>query len=314
MRSGIITIITIAMAIVLFEACGNTKSKTNEDQSDKEQREEYTAVLTDYIVSGDPIFVFYANLDGQAQVLVVNDNGEKHLEELRNPESFGNTFSIVCAGNSISQEELTTYMADTLVSFEKVANNKDFSAKIKQMLYEEFEYEIIELELPFRIDYETLDIMSDNVISIPDSHYRLFIKTEGKYKDIEKEYSMQSPGMNKYRHETELGFLGKLVEDEPGFDLYIISEMPFIRKFDAEGAPITFKLVSIDKNGNTISSITFAREFSAADNYLVEGEIFEDLVISLNTKYFEDGGGDPYIEEPEFYHVTNNGKIEKDEL
>lgn len=315
MKNRIILILSIVQVVFFLSACGSsTSSKSDAESNSDEQSEEYTAVLTDYIVSGDPIFVFYANLDGYPQTLVVNDNGEKNIEELRNPSNFGKTYKLVCAGNSISQEELTTYLADTLVSFEKVTEDKGFSAKVKTLLYEVFSYEIIELELPFKIDYETLDILSDNVISIPDSNYRLFIKTEGKYTNIEKEYGMESPDMNKYRHETELGFLGKLVEDEPGFDLYIISEMPFIRKFDAEGAPMTFKLVSIDKNGNVISSITFAREFSAADNYLVEGEIFEDLVISLNTKHFEDGGGNPYIEEPEFYHVTNKGKIEKDEL
>lgn len=315
MKNKFLLIFAFLPLLVVVSACGSgNKNKEVESNSKEQLNEEYTAVLTDYIVSGDPIFVFYANLDGLEQILVVNDNGESNLEELRNPSNFGKTYKLICGGSSISQEELTTHLADSIISFEKVADDKEFSAKVKKTLYEEFSYEIIELELPFKVDYETLDIMSDNVISIPDSNYRLFIQTEGKYTNIEKEYGMESPDMNKYRHETELGFLGKLVEDEPGFDLYIISEMPFIRKFDAEGAPLVFKLVSIDENGNVISSITFAREFSAADNYLVEGEIFEDLVISLNTKYFEDGGGDPYIEEPEFYHVTNKGKIVKDEL
>jgi hypothetical protein len=315
MKNRFLLIFTFIPLFVILSACASSnKNKEVESNSEEQLNEEYTAVLTDYIVSGDPIFVFYANLDDYEQILVVNDNGENDLEELRNPSNFGKTYKLVCGGNSISQEELTTYLADSIVSFEKIADNKEFSAKVKKTLYEEFSYEIIELELPFKIDYETLDIMADNVISIPDSNYRLFIKTEGKYKDIEKEYGMESYEMNKYRHETELGFLGKLVENEPDFDLYIISEIPFNRKLGAEGAPMTFRIVSIDKNGNVISSITFAREFSAADNYLVEGEIFEDLVISLNTKYFEDGGGDPYIEEPEFYHVTKNGKIEKDEL
>ncbi len=313
-------LVTLFIGNLIFLAACNQQngSSENTQQADStanvqmENQSENTiqAVYFEHAELSNLSFIFYFEKNGILSPLIIRDNGEKELEELRNPQNYNKLFELKTTQISSQFEEIEQYFADSIKSAVQINENQALLSRVIKETYLQYIFEMDEVELPLAINKESFDLFESKAIGIPNKFFWLYANKQNKFVDVRQEYGYTEG--NKYQPEMEIFDHGKIPTYDNAYDLFLISELPFRTKLGADGEMRIYKLCTFSKSGERIAELTFARDYSIADDLMITGIIEEDLSIKITQTLFDENANEVLNYDNFSYTINKNGEIIQD--
>jgi len=214
-------VVLFISSLIFSMGCNQPKNndENNEEKESANQTENTVrAVYFEHADLYNLSFIFYFENNGYLSPLIIKDNGEKELEELRNPQNYNKCYEIKTTVISTQFEEIEQHFADSILSLVQLTENKELISKVNKEIYFQYINDMDEMELPIAINKESFDVFNSQAISIPDKFFWLFTNTQNKFIDVRQEYGYTDG--KKYQPETAISMNGKIPTDGNQFDLF----------------------------------------------------------------------------------------------